>query len=156
MSQPQESLIAARGNQANSISPAILFGEGLPQNTTERGIRVRLQCSDQRCECHKPNGKTHCPCHVDKHPSLSITTHDEKVLVKCFSGCDQSTLAAAILGNGHGNGNRNGHKPTTSTKTAPQKPPKGKGKHFDWNEVEEIYTYHDAIGKVVSEIGRIG
>ena len=32
------------------------------------------------------------PGHIDKHPSLRISERDGKVLVRCWSGCEQSAV----------------------------------------------------------------
>jgi len=37
-----------------------------------------------------------CPCHDDKTPSLSIKEIDNKVLLKCFAGCEYKDLAKAL------------------------------------------------------------
>ena len=39
---------------------------------------------------------THCPAHKDRNPSLSITAQADKLLVKCFAGCDQASVIAAL------------------------------------------------------------
>jgi putative DNA primase/helicase len=36
-----------------------------------------------------------CPAHDDKHPSLSVTTKDNKVLLHCHAGCTVDTVCAA-------------------------------------------------------------
>lgn len=43
------------------------------------------------------SGTCRCPAHEDRSPSLSVTqTRDGRVLVKCFAGCDQMTVIAAL------------------------------------------------------------
>lgn len=37
-----------------------------------------------------------CPVHDDRHPSLSISEQDGKLLVHCFAGCDQGTVWEAL------------------------------------------------------------
>jgi hypothetical protein len=37
-----------------------------------------------------------CPAHDDRHPSLSISEVDGKVLVHCHAGCDQRDVIAAL------------------------------------------------------------
>lgn len=38
-----------------------------------------------------------CPAHPDKSPSLGIKQTDEgKILIHCFSGCDASSIVAAV------------------------------------------------------------
>lgn len=37
-----------------------------------------------------------CPAHADRNPSLHVTVRDDKVLVKCFAGCDQENIIAAL------------------------------------------------------------
>jgi putative DNA primase/helicase len=41
-------------------------------------------------------GMCRCPAHDDKHPSLSVTERDGKVLVRCFAGCSQDEVIAAL------------------------------------------------------------
>ncbi len=41
-----------------------------------------------------------CPAHDDKNPSLSLTDAGDKVLVKCFAGCDQTAVVEALKGLG--------------------------------------------------------
>ena len=41
-----------------------------------------------------------CPAHDDKHPSLSITDAEDKVLVHCFSGCSQTDVIDALRSQG--------------------------------------------------------
>ena len=42
-----------------------------------------------------------CPAHDDREPSLSISTGDEdKVLVRCHAGCDQTRVIAALRSGG--------------------------------------------------------
>ncbi len=37
-----------------------------------------------------------CPAHNDKSPSLCITLADDKILLKCFSGCEVADILWAI------------------------------------------------------------
>jgi hypothetical protein len=37
-----------------------------------------------------------CPAHEDRSPSLSIRDRDGKILIHCFSGCDQKAVIAAL------------------------------------------------------------
>jgi putative DNA primase/helicase len=41
-----------------------------------------------------------CPAHDDRTPSLSITEKHGKILVKCFGGCEQRDVIAALKGLG--------------------------------------------------------
>jgi len=45
-----------------------------------------------------------CPAHYDKHPSLSVTETNSKILLKCFAGCSQDSVIGALrdLGLWHG------------------------------------------------------
>lgn len=45
---------------------------------------------------HGRYGTCRCPAHDDRDPSLSVTAVSETVLVKCFAGCDQLTVIAAL------------------------------------------------------------
>src|SRR5688500_10687382 len=37
-----------------------------------------------------------CPAHEDKHQSLSIAEGDGRILLKCFAGCDTSTIVKSL------------------------------------------------------------
>lgn len=37
-----------------------------------------------------------CPAHEDHTPSLSVTSTEDRVLLKCFAGCDTAVIVAAI------------------------------------------------------------
>ena len=37
-----------------------------------------------------------CPAHDDKKPSLAITQKDEKILLKCWSGCNANEITGAL------------------------------------------------------------
>ncbi len=41
-----------------------------------------------------------CPAHDDRNPSLSITERRGKLLVRCFAGCEQAAVVAALKGQG--------------------------------------------------------
>ncbi len=53
-----------------------------------------------RGQWHGSYGTARCPAHNDRHPSLSITERDGKLLVKCFAGCDQAAVWNALKGMG--------------------------------------------------------
>jgi len=69
-------------------------------------------------QCHKPNGHggewALCPnpSHDDHDPSLWIDRKNGKLLFKCWGGCSNATVIAALQGRGlwpkHENGNGNG------------------------------------------------
>jgi hypothetical protein len=40
--------------------------------------------------------KAHCPAHEDRKESLSISRHHDKILLKCFAGCDIKSVLAAV------------------------------------------------------------
>ncbi len=46
------------------------------------------------------SGTARCPGHDDRHPSLSITERDGKLLVYCHAGCDQGAVWDALKGAG--------------------------------------------------------
>jgi len=68
--------------------------------TSARDIFVALACGRSGCPCAtaatRAAGQTHCPAHDDEHPSLSISEHNGKVLVRCHAGCSQDTVVAAL------------------------------------------------------------
>jgi DNA primase catalytic core len=37
-----------------------------------------------------------CPAHADKSPSMSVTALDKRVVLHCFSGCDEDAILAAL------------------------------------------------------------
>lgn len=37
-----------------------------------------------------------CPSHDDKNPSLAITEKDNKILLKCWSGCTSQDITSAL------------------------------------------------------------
>ncbi len=41
-----------------------------------------------------------CPAHEDRTPSLGITERDGRVLVRCYAGCPQSDVIAALRSRG--------------------------------------------------------
>jgi hypothetical protein len=63
-------------------------------------IQSALSCGRPGCECSKGGVKTHCPgpshARGDQHPSLGVTERDGTVLVKCYGGCEQSAVIAAL------------------------------------------------------------
>ena len=76
-------------------------------------IADALSCQNKSCRCHhRPsNGKvmTHCPAHDDQHPSLCLEeTQAGKILVRCFSGCSQEDVIAALQAKGLWPGRKGG------------------------------------------------
>ena len=37
-----------------------------------------------------------CPAHDDKNPSLAVTVKDNKILLKCWSGCTTQDITGAL------------------------------------------------------------
>jgi hypothetical protein len=58
-------------------------------------IREGLRCGRSGCHCRR-GCIVHCPSHQDKSPSLSVTAKPDRVLVHCFSGCEQQAVIAAL------------------------------------------------------------
>src|SRR5688500_3087215 len=47
----------------------------------------------------KPTGsgwKATCPTHEDQKASLSISCNGDKILIRCFAGCQTETVLAAV------------------------------------------------------------
>jgi DNA primase len=45
---------------------------------------------------HKAGYLCQCPAHEDSTPSLHICDKDDKVLVKCFAGCDAESIVRSL------------------------------------------------------------
>ena len=57
----------------------------------------RQRCGGAGCVCRR--GKfTHCavPSHDDEHPSMEVDMRGDKLVVRCWSGCPQDELFAAV------------------------------------------------------------
>ena len=63
-------------------------------------IRYALSCGRPGCPCLRERGQVHCPHHdpsrTDQTPSLSLNEREGKTLWKCFNGCDQGEVLAAL------------------------------------------------------------
>lgn len=46
--------------------------------------------------CKGDQCKARCPAHDDKSPSLAITGKDNKILLKCWSGCTTDEIVGAM------------------------------------------------------------
>lgn len=70
--------------------------------TQANRIRSALRCARQGCPCAKPGprGPTHCPAHDDGHPSLYVNIRDGRVLLRCYAGCAQEQVIAALRARG--------------------------------------------------------
>jgi hypothetical protein len=58
-----------------------------PAELAARLGKARREGREWRCRC---------PAHADHDPSLSITEHDGKLLVRCRAGCEQEAVIAAL------------------------------------------------------------
>ena len=105
--------------------------------TTVETIRQTLQCDNSSCTCHKSTGHVHCPTHADSTPSLSVTEKDGKILFKCFGGCPQDRVLAALKEKGL----------WPSSKGAGHTPPRKK-------ELVATYGYKDATESLLFEVCR--
>src|SRR5690554_6336780 len=82
---------------------AVIIGRATAgsQPPTAAELVRALQCSQDRCRCHRSaragHGLTHCPAHDDANPSLSVREADNgRTLVRCQAGCDQDKVIAAL------------------------------------------------------------
>ena len=41
-------------------------------------------------------GMCHCPCHSDQKRSLKISDGKDRVLIRCFAGCDTQAIVEAV------------------------------------------------------------
>ena len=63
-------------------------------------MNARTLTKALRGQWHGSYGTARCPAHDDRHPSLSITERDAKILVYCHSGCDQQVVWRALRDRG--------------------------------------------------------
>jgi hypothetical protein len=67
---------------------------------TATEILARLSCRRPGCECtraaRRGKGRTHCPVHPDRNPSLAVEERDGEVLWHCHGGCRQEDVTAAL------------------------------------------------------------
>src|SRR5690349_23883877 len=63
------------------------MAELTPQGIATALGKARRQGKDWQCLC---------PGHNDHNPSLSLTTKNGRLLVKCRAGCDQTTVISAL------------------------------------------------------------
>jgi len=82
---------------------AVIIGRATAgsQPPTAAELVRALQCSRDRCRCHRSardgHGLVHCPAHDDANPSLSVREADDgRTLVRCHAGCDQDAVIAAL------------------------------------------------------------
>lgn len=99
-------------------------------------IRQALACGEHGCTCGQPKGLVHCPGHEDRVPSLSVSQAGEKILVRCFGGCEQARVIDALKARDLWP-SRNGDSPQA------QKP-----------RIVAIYNYRDVAGKLVFQVVR--
>lgn len=64
-------------------------------------ILAARSCGKSGCACVRArkvgHGNTHCPCHDDETPSLSVSEQHGKTLWRCMAGCDKRAVTVAIL-----------------------------------------------------------
>src|SRR3974390_1689814 len=100
---------------------------------TAKTIREALKCENPSCACHSSTGNVHCPAHADSNPSLKLKEKDGNILLKCFGGCSQDRVIAALKEKGlWPSGNGGSHQA--------RKKPLG--------EPVAVYDYHDAEGQL--------
>ena len=78
----------------------------------------------------------HCPAHNDRNASLHISEHDGKVLVKCFGGCDQTAVIAALKARG-----------LWSEREWREHP-------SEWRHIVSTFDYTDEDGKLLYQVCR--
>jgi putative DNA primase/helicase len=77
-----------------------------------------------------------CPAHEDHDPSLSVTEKGGNILLKCFAGCSQSDVIAALRSRGLW--------PERERQEYPQK----------WGTLAKIFDYADERGKLLYQVCR--
>lgn len=74
----------------------------LAAHEATRRILEELACARPNCPCQRAaqngRGKTHCPAHEDRTPSLSVSPPQRMAnpLVRCFTGCSYEAITAAL------------------------------------------------------------
>lgn len=74
----------------------------LAAHEATRRILEELACARPNCPCQRAaqngRGKTHCPAHEDRTPSLSVSPPQRTAnpLVRCFTGCSYEAITAAL------------------------------------------------------------
>jgi hypothetical protein len=83
------------------LPPMIFSAQEAPDiNRSAKAIAQALACGRPGCPCGRRQGqewRTHCPCHDDGHPSLTIAhAGRDNLLIHCHAGCPQDTVIAAL------------------------------------------------------------
>jgi putative DNA primase/helicase len=94
-------------------------------------LRGRRSGAGWTCYCpvHEADGRPH-------QPSLSVSEKNGKVLVKCFAGCDQNAVVAALKDRGLW--------PESERREYPE----------DWGRLVCTYDYTDEDGKLLYQVCR--
>ena len=71
---------------------------------------------------HGSYGTARCPTHDDRHPSLSVTERDGRLLVHCHAGCPQGAVWDTLEGMGLVGGNRSAPAPRRARRPSPTVP----------------------------------
>lgn len=65
-------------------------------NYTKRGIDYLLSQLHKVKQTGSNRWTACCPSHADKTPSLAIRNDNDKILLKCFSGCSAYEIVSAV------------------------------------------------------------
>ena len=78
-----------------------------------------------------------CPSHDDNQPSLSIAVGEDKILLKCFAGCDVQKILLSL---------------NIESKDLYFEPkPLGRNNNSCINKISAVYQYTDAAGVLLYE-----
>lgn len=60
------------------------------------GALACARCAACALTARRGYGVVHCPAHDDEHASLSIDTRGRRILLHCWSGCEQRAVIGAL------------------------------------------------------------
>lgn len=109
------------------------------EHPTLQQIRAALACARAGCACGRPGGLVHCPAHDDRNPSISVAERNGKLLVRCFAGCAQDAVIAALRERG-----------LWPERIAQRNEPNGRATR----RLVASYAYRDASGRLLFEVLR--
>ena len=119
----------------------------MPEPMTLLSLVEALSCGRQGCACRRRFGSnlsTHCPCHPDDKPSLSVKEEGGKVLLRCHGGCSNAEVIAALQARDLWQPEREGPPDTLARKQTPSRA----------RRIAQTYDYTDEAGVMLFQAVR--